>query len=96
MLKEKGTVYRYREYTEDPLSLSEIRTVLKKLGLEARQVLRKNDATSRELGLTGEEPESVLIQKMAEYPTLLQRPIGVLGERAVVGRPAEKLLDLIG
>ena len=95
MLKEKGVVYRYREYTQDPLSASEIRGVLKKMRLSAHQVLRRGDTANRELGLTGEEAESVLIQKMAEHPTLLQRPIGVLGDRAVLGRPAEKLLDLV-
>ena len=47
-----------------------------------------------ELGLTGDEPEPELIERMAEHPTLLQRPIGVKGDRAVVGRPPEELLKL--
>jgi arsenate reductase len=90
LLKEKGIEYRYREYTREPLSEAEIREVLRKLGLRPRDVLRKND-----LGFTGEEPDDVLIAAMARHPTLLQRPIGVLGDRAVVGRPPERLLELI-
>lgn len=91
MLNEKGIEYRYREYTREPLSETEIRDVLRKLGLRARDVLRKND-----LGFTGEEPDDKLIAAMAGHPTLLQRPIGVAGDRAVVGRPPERLLELVG
>ena len=91
MLNEKGIEHRYREYTREPLSESEIRDVLRKLGLRPRDVLRKNN-----LGFTGEEPDDKLIAAMARNPTLLQRPIGVAGDRAVVGRPPERLLELIG
>ena len=45
-------------------------------------------------GLTGDEPDGRLIKLMAQHPTLLQRPIGVRGRKAVVGRPPEKLLEL--
>ena len=91
MLNEKEIEYRYREYTREPLSETEIRDVLRKLGLRPRDVLRKND-----LGFTGEEPDNELIAAMARHPTLLQRPIGVAGDRAVVGRPPERLLELVG
>ena len=94
MLDERGVEYRYREYTQEPLSESEIREVLIKLGVGPRTVLRRNDAAFRQLGLTGDEPDTELIALMAEHPTLLQRPIGVVGDRAVVGRPVEALLEL--
>ncbi len=90
MLDEKKIEYRYREYTREPLSEEEIRDVLRKLGLRARDVLRKNDR------FTGDEPENELIAAMAGQPTLLQRPIGVLGGKAVIGRPPERLLELTG
>ena len=79
MLDGKGIEYRYREYNREPLSEKEI-----------RDVLRKND-----MGFTGEEPDKELIAAMARHPTLLQRPIGVLGDKAVVGRPPERLLELV-
>lgn len=93
MLDEKGIEYRYREYTQDPLSEKEIRDVLRKLGLPAKDVLRMKEA--REAGFTGEESEAELIAAMARQPTLLQRPIGIAGGRAVVGRPPERLLELV-
>ena len=95
MLDEQKVPYRYREYRTEPLSVAEIRAVLKKLGLGPKEVLRTRDRAFKEAGLTGEESDRELIERMAEHPTLLERPIGVAGNRAVVGRPAEKLLELI-
>ncbi len=94
MLDEHGIPYRYREYTREPLSEDELRSVLKKLQLPASAVFRTREKIGKELGLTGSEPDDVLIPHMAANPTLLQRPIGVLGDRAVLGRPVENLLDL--
>ena len=93
MLDEKGIEYRYREYTREPLSEEEIRGVLRRLGLQARDVLRHKDAAAQ--GLTGAEPEAEIIAAMARRSTLLQRPIGLAGDQAVLGRPPEKLLDLL-
>lgn len=94
MLNEKGVEFHYREYTEQPLSRDEIQSVLRKLDLSAKDLLRKNDPTFKNLGLTGGEADEVLVGLMAEHPTLLQRPIGIRGGQAVVGRPPEKLLEL--
>lgn len=96
MLDERKLAYSYREYRRDPLSAAEIRAVLGKLDLPAKAVLRKGDRAYRDLALTGDEGEEELIRLMADHPTLLQRPIAVVGDRAVVGRPAERILELAG
>lgn len=93
MLEEHRVEYRYREYREEPLSEDELRSVLGMLSVGAREVLRARDA--KRLGLAGDEPDDVLIPLMAAHPTLLQRPIGVLAGRAVVGRPPERILELL-
>lgn len=95
MLDEKGIEYRYREYTKEPLSQAEIKRVLKKLGMKPKDVLRKNDKAYKELGLSGDEKVAELVALMAEHPTLLQRPIGVVGDKAAVGRPIENLLAIV-
>ena len=95
MLRERDVEFSYREYRKEPLSAKEIRSVLKKLGLGPAEVLRLRDPAAKELGLDGSEPASELVRLMAEHPTLLQRPIGIAGDRAVVGRPVENLLKLI-
>ena len=67
--------------------------MLGKLGCGPREVLRTRDANKA--GLTGAESDAELIGLMAENPRLLQRPIGVVGDKAVVGRPIEALLELL-
>ena len=94
MLNEKGVAFDRREYMKNPLSEAEIRSVLEKLGLGPHDVLRRRDKAFKELGLDGSESDDTLIAHMAQHPGLLQRPIGVVGDRAVVGRPAEALLTL--
>jgi arsenate reductase len=95
LLNEHGIDFEYREYRKDPLSVDELRAVLDRLGLEPRDVLRPRDRAAKALGLTGDESAERLIELMSEHPTLLQRPIGVAGDRAVVGRPPENLLALV-
>ena len=94
LLNAAGIPFHYREYTEAPLDAAEIRHVLGLLGVGPRAVLRTNDAATRAQTLTGEETDDVLIGLMAAHPTMLQRPIGILGDRAILGRPPEALLDL--
>ena len=96
MLDAEGIDYRYRETRDEPLSEAELRRLLKLLGRSASELLRRRDRAYKELGLTGDEPEEALITAMSRYPTLLQRPIGVAGQRAVIGRPPENLLALAG
>jgi len=94
LLKQKRIPFRYRDYRDEPLSQAELKATLRRLGVSPRDVLRRGDKAFKELGLTGDESDAKLIALMAKHPTLLQRPIGVVGERAVVGRPPEALLAL--
>ena len=92
MLNEHHIEHTYREYTRDPLSADELREVFRKLRLRPHEVLRKRDATKA--GLAPDLSDDELIAQMAENPRLLQRPIGIVGDHAVVGRPPEALLTL--
>ena len=96
MLNDNDIEFKYREYTQEPLTQAEIKRILKMLGVGPKDVLRKNDKAYKELGLTGGESDAALIKHMAANPTLLQRPIGVLDGKAAVGRPPENLLELVG
>ena len=91
MLNERGVSYTLREYTTDPLTQDELRAILTKLKIPARELLRMREAKNH--ALSGEEPEEVLIAKMASYPKLVNRPIAVDGERALLARPADALND---
>jgi len=93
LLNDAGIAHTYREYTADPLTKAEIRDVLGKLGMGPREVLRTRDANKA--GLDGSESDDALIALMADNPRLLQRPIGVVGSKAAIGRPAENLLSIV-
>jgi arsenate reductase len=95
LLEDRGVEYRYREYTKEPLSKAELRRVLKLLKLSPADILRKKDKANKELGLDGSEPAATLIDHMVEHPALVQRPIALLGDAAVVGRPVEEILKLV-
>jgi arsenate reductase len=95
LLDERKIPYRYRDYTREPLGEAELRHVLGLLGVRPAEILRRGDAAAKDLGLDGSESDDVLIAHMARHPTLLQRPIGRRGERAVVGRPVERLLEVV-
>lgn len=95
MLQKKKIPYAYREYREDPLSAAELKALFRKLGMSPAGMLRRNDKAYRDLALTGRESDAALIGHMARHPTLLQRPVAVLGRKAVVGRPPERILELL-
>lgn len=93
MLNEQGADFTYREYTRQPLDEAELRALFAKLGVGPAAVLRKRDAKKAEL--SGDEDDDTLIAAMAANNRLLQRPILVVGDRAVVGRPVENLRELL-
>jgi len=66
------------------------------MGIGPRELLRAGEAVYKELGLGRRElSDDELIRLMAEHPDLLQRPIVERGDRAVLGRPTEKIKDLL-
>lgn len=69
--------------------------VLDKLQVPAHALLRKRDKAYKTLGLTGTESKEQLLPHFANHPTLVQRPIFIHGSRAVVGRPIERMMDII-
>lgn len=76
------------------MSAAEIRKVLKALELGPRDVLRAREA--KQEGIDDETSDKALIEHMARVPTLLQRPILVKGNRAVLGRPVENIAEFLG
>lgn len=94
LLDSQGKPYRFRDYKAEPLDRDELKALLERLGVPASALLRKRDPAYRELGLTGGESDAVLLRHLAEHPTLLERPVAWSGKRALVARPAERILEL--
>ena len=84
------------EYLKTPPTVEELDTLLGMLGLEPRELMRKREAEYKELGLDdGSLNRDQLIAAMVEHPKLIERPIAMSGDRAVMGRPTERVLELI-
>ncbi|MAY40050.1 MULTISPECIES: arsenate reductase (glutaredoxin) [Spongiibacter] len=96
LLEERGIAPEIVLYLENSPDAETLRGLLSKLGISARQLLRKGEAEYKERGLADESlSEAALIQAMVDAPKLIERPIVVRGDRAVLGRPPENALELI-
>ncbi len=94
ILEEKGIEAEVVKYLEETPSAEEIKAILKKLNISARELMRTKEDEYKTLGLKEETDEKKLIEAMAAHPKLIERPIVIKGEKAVLGRPPEKVLEL--
>lgn len=95
LLEEKGEPIAVVKYLETTPSRDEIAALLKKLGVSARELMRTKEDIYKELGLAKVTDEAKLIDAMAEHPKLIERPILIDGEKAIIGRPVEKTIAFL-
>ena len=96
LLEENGVQPQVVLYLETPLDTGKIKGLLTKLGLSAAELVRRGEDDYKSCGLGKDSSEAELIAAMAAHPKLIERPIVVKGKRAVLGRPPENALELIG
>ncbi len=96
LLQDKGVEPEVVLYLETPPSKETLAELLKKLDISARDLLRSGEDAYKELQLKDKNlSEKQLIDAMVQHPILIQRPIVVKGDRAVLGRPPENVLELL-
>ena len=95
LLQERGIEPRVVLYLDTAPDAAEIRSLLSKSGLGAAQLVRRGEEAYKAQGLGPESSEAELVDAMAAYPKLIERPIVVRDDRAVLGRPPENVLELI-
>ena len=96
LLKDNGINPKVVLYLKTPPSEKELVLILKKLNLEAKELLRKGEAAFKELKLSdSSKSEEDLIKAMINFPKLMERPIIINRDRAVIGRPPENVLKII-
>lgn len=96
LIEEAGVGVDIVLYLEDLQSEDQISALLKKLGFSsAHQLMRKGEAIYKELSLKTEHDEATLIKAMSANPKLIERPIVVKGQQAVLGRPPENVLQFL-
>ncbi len=96
LLRERGIEPEIVAYLDQPPTADELRSLIGKLGIRPRDLLRTGESAYAELGLADETlSDDVLINAMASHSCLIERPILVKDGRAVIGRPPELLLELL-
>lgn len=96
LIEEKAAEVNVVKYLENTPSVEELAELVKKLGFEsARELMRTKEDIYKELDLKNENDEQALLNAMHANPKLIERPIVVKGDKAVLGRPPENALELI-
>ena len=95
LLENKGVQPHIIEYLKTPPTKEELRSILKKLGMKPAQIVRKSEEVFKERFAGKTLSDEQLLDALAKNPILIERPIVVKGDRAVIGRPPENVLELL-
>ncbi|WP_434648659.1 arsenate reductase (glutaredoxin) [Pseudomonas sp. D1-2] len=96
LLEARGLTPTVIRYLENPLDAAQLKGLLGKLGISARQLLRTGEDEYKALDLANENlGENDLIAAIVAHPKLMERPILEAGDKAVIGRPPEKILEIL-
>lgn len=96
LLKEKGIEPTIIEYLKTPPGTEQLDAILRKLGMEPRQLMRTKEAEYREAELDDDTLDrAALIQAMVDHPKLIERPIVLANDKAAIGRPPENVLEIL-
>ena len=95
LLEERGVDFEVVSYLDTPLSAAEVKALLAKLGGKPAAALRTKEAPYAALGLSATSTADEVAAAVASNPILLERPILVVGKKAVIGRPPELVLSIL-
>ena len=95
ILEEAGKDFQEIRYLDNPLSPDEIKELLKALGISPMELVRKNEAIWKSEYRGKELSDSQIIAALSQHPKLIERPIVLKGNKAVVARPAERISELL-
>jgi arsenate reductase len=95
LLRQRGFSPRIVEYLETPLSAAELTSLVSMLGIRPEQLVRRGEDVYRARYAGQSLTDAEWIEAMAREPILIERPIVVVGERAAIGRPPERVLALL-
>ncbi|MGY2288400.1 arsenate reductase (glutaredoxin) [Pseudomonas sp. SDO528_S397] len=96
LLEARGLAPTVVRYLETPLDTAQLSALLGKLGLSARQLLRTGEDEYKTLNLADAQlSEAQLIAAIAAHPKLMERPILETADKAIIGRPPERVLEIL-
>lgn len=95
LLEEKQLNFEVIRYLDDPITLKELTTIVKKLGISPLALVRKNEAIWKSDFKGKDLSDEDILKAMVSNPKLIERPIVINGEKAVIGRPTEQILTIL-
>lgn len=96
LLEKRGIEPRVVDYLQHPPTVAELRTLLRQLGLSARELLRHKESEYKQAGLDNPAlGDEAILRAMVKHPKLIERPIVVSGKKAALGRPPENVLKIL-
>lgn len=95
VLEKSGKPFEIIKYLEDVLTEKELKDIIKLLGIKPIDLIRKNESIWKENFKGRDLSDSDIVKAMIENPKLIERPIVINGNKAVIGRPAELILNII-
>jgi arsenate reductase len=95
LLRERGLEPTLRRFLEEPPTPDELRVLLRRLGLRPHAVARPDADEYQALRLSERTPDAELVAALSQHPRILRAPILVRGERAVLARPVERILEIV-
>lgn len=95
ILEESGKEFEIMEYMKDSLSVKELKDLIGKLGIQPMDLVRKNETIWKEKFKGKDLSDDQIIKAMHEFPNLIERPIVVNGNKAVIGRPPVLIKDIL-
>ncbi len=96
LVEEAGIIPEVVLYLEQPPDTDTLKSIIEMLGCPVSHIIRKDEAIYKELGLADRTPDDgELLQTLVSHPQLLERPIVVNNDKAVIGRPPENVLAIL-
>ena len=95
LVEDSGQEMQIYKYLDESLSISDIQDVLTKLGMGAKELMRSGEDIYKELNIKEIDDEATLVELMSKNPKLIERPIIIKGDKAVIGRPIENTIELL-
>lgn len=95
LLQDRGAQIEIRKYLDDSPSATDLRALQTKLGVKAIDMMRSKEKAFRDMGLSRDTDDATLLEAMAKDPRLIERPVLITATRAVIGRPPERVLELL-
>ncbi|MEC9344305.1 MAG: arsenate reductase (glutaredoxin) [Pseudomonadota bacterium] len=95
LLRNRGIEPEVVDYLKNPPTRSELRRVLDLLDLPAHALMRHKETAFKEQGLSDRDDEATLVEAMIHNPVLIERPVVITEDNAIIGRPPENVLAII-